>query len=180
MAILRIRTFGDPVLRERAQEVTEITDVHRKLVADMLDTMREAPGVGLAGPQVGVQERVFVWEVEDEHGAVFNPVIVARSEERATDDEGCLSIPGLTFPVERHASVTIEGLDEHGWPLSIEATGDFQARVFQHEIDHLDGVLFLDRLTDDLRKKAMRTLREELLGLPAITPATDAPREGAL
>jgi peptide deformylase len=173
MALLRIREFGDPVLRQRAREVDEVTDVHRKLVADMIETMRDAPGVGLAGPQVGILERLFVWEVDDRHGAVFNPVLVERSDERVTDDEGCLSVPGLTYPVERHATVTIEGLDENGEPIRMEA-GDLLARVFQHETDHLDGVLFMDRLPDDLRKKAMGTLRGKLLGLPS------APREGAL
>ncbi|MFN2588485.1 MAG: peptide deformylase [Actinomycetota bacterium] len=177
MAVLRIRTFGDPVLRERAREVEEVTDVHRKLVADMIETMRDAPGVGLAAPQLGILERVFVWEVDERHGAVFNPVIVEPSDERATDDEGCLSVPGLTYPVERHAAVTVEGLDENGNPVRIEAR-DLLARVFQHEVDHLDGVLFLDRLPDDLRKNALRTLREKLLGLP--TPARVAAREEAL
>ncbi|MDQ3953723.1 MAG: peptide deformylase [Actinomycetota bacterium] len=180
MAILPIRTFGDPVLRQRAREVDRVTDVHRRLVADMLETMRDAPGVGLAGPQVGVLERVFVWEVEGRHGVLFNPVIVSRSEERVTDEEGCLSIPGLAYDVERHASVAVEGLDEHGRPVSIDAGDDvFLARVFQHEIDHLDGVLFLDRLPDDSRKMAMRTLREKLLGLPTAAPAA-VPREEAL
>jgi peptide deformylase len=180
LAILPIRTFGDPVLRQRAREVDEVTDIHRRLVADMLETMRDAPGVGLAGPQVGVLERVFVWEVEDRHGAVFNPVIVRRSDETTTDEEGCLSIPGLTYDVERHASVAIEGVDENGNEISIDAAeDDFLARVFQHEIDHLDGVLFLDRLPDDTRKKAMRTLRDQLLGLPSPEPQT-TPREEAL
>jgi peptide deformylase len=180
VAILPIRTFGDPVLRERAREVDEVTDIHRRLVADMFETMREAPGVGLAGPQVGVLERVFVYEVEGRHGALFNPVIVSRSEETVTGEEGCLSIPGLAYDVERHASVTVEGLDEEGRPVSIDAgDDDFLSRVFQHEIDHLDGVLFLDRLPDDSRKKAMRTLREKLLGLPGPEPATVA-REEAL
>lgn len=180
MARLPIRTFGDPVLRERAREVEEITDIHRRLVDDMIETMREAPGVGLAGPQVGVLERVFVWEVDGRHGAVFNPAIVRRSPEKATDEEGCLSVPGLTYPVERHAHVAIEGMDEHGVPVSMEAD-DLLARVFQHEIDHLDGILFLDRLPDDLRRHAMRTLRESLLGLsePPI-PAREVPREEAL
>lgn len=158
------------MLRQRAREVEEVTDVHRKLVADMIETMREAPGIGLAGPQVGILERVFVWEVDDRHGAVFNPVLVDRSEERAVDDEGCLSVPGLTYPVERHAAVTVEGFDENGEPVRIEAD-DLLARVFQHETDHLDGILFMDRLPDDLRKKAMRSLREKLLGLPSTTPA---------
>lgn len=175
MAVLRIRTFGDPVLRQRAREVEEVTDVHRKLVGDMIETMRDAPGVGLAGPQVGILERIFVWEVDDRHGAVFNPVIVERSDERMTDDEGCLSVPGLTYPVERHSRVTVEGLDENGEPVRIEAD-DLLARVVQHETDHLDGVLFMDRLPDDLRKKAMRSLREKLLGLPS-APAPAAREE---
>ncbi len=164
------------MLRQRAREVEEVTDVHRKLVSDMLETMRDAPGVGLAGPQVGILERIFVWEVDDRHGAVFNPVIVERSDERVVDDEGCLSVPGLTYPVERHAGVTIEGLDEDGDPIRIEA-GDLLARVFQHETDHLDGVLFMDRLSDDLRKTAMRSLREKLLGLPSSPPAPAAREE---
>ena len=180
MAILPIRTFGDPVLRERAREVENVTDVHRRLVADMLETMREAPGVGLAGPQVGVLERVFVWEVEGRHGALFNPVIVRRSEETVVGEEGCLSIPGLAYDVERHASVAVEGLDADGEAVAIDAgEDDFLARVFQHEIDHLDGVLFLDRLPEEARKEAMRTLRERLLGLPGPEPVT-VPREEAL
>ena len=183
MAILDIRTFGDPVLRQRARAVEKITDVHRRLVADMLETMREAPGVGLAAPQVGVLERVFVWEVEGQHGALFNPVIVRRSEEKVTDEEGCLSIPGLAYDVDRHASVAVEGLDLNGEPVSIDAgDDDFLARVFQHEIDHLDGVLFLDRLSDETRKKAMRELREKVLGLPGAGALGHAsvPREEAL
>ena len=181
MAILRIRTFGDPVLRERAREVDQITDVHRRLVADMLETMRVAPGVGLAGPQVGVLERVFVWEVEDRHGAVFNPVIVERSPAMVSGEEGCLSIPGLTYDVERHASVAIEGLDEGGRRISIDTEDDdFLARVFQHEIDHLDGVLFIDRLSEDVRRQAMKSLREKLLGLPGAPEPAAVPREEAL
>ncbi len=180
MAILPIRTFGDPVLRQRARPVEEVTDVHRRLVADMLETMREAPGVGLAAPQVGVLERVFVWEVDGRHGALFNPVVVSRSDEKVTGEEGCLSIPGLAYDVERHASVAVEGLDENGRPLSIDAgDDDFLARVFQHEIDHLDGVLFLDRLPEEARKEAMRTLRDKILGLPG-APVESVPREEAL
>lgn len=181
MAILPIRTFGDPVLRQRAREVERVTDVHRRLVRDMLETMRDAPGVGLAGPQVGVVERVFVWEVEGRHGAFFNPVIVRRSDDSVLGEEGCLSIPGLTYDVERSASVTVEGLDENGEPVSIDAgDDDFLARVFQHEIDHLDGVLFLDRLPDDTRKKAMRSLRDKILGLARDPEPAPLPREEAL
>ncbi len=164
MALLNIRTFGDPVLRQRAQEVTRVERAHRRLVADMFDTMRDAPGVGLAGPQVGVLQRIFVWEVDDRHGAFINPRITARSEETYVDDEGCLSIPGLLYPVERSVAVTVEGLDERGREVSVAAEGHL-ARVFQHEIDHLDGVLFIDRLPEDLRREALRTLRRQALGL---------------
>lgn len=164
MAVLAIRFFGDPVLRERARPVEKFTDLHRRLVADMLDTMREAPGVGLAGPQVGVMDRIFVWEVEDEYGAVINPDIVEASQEMQTDEEGCLSIPGLVYPVERSLRCTIEGRDSDGLPLRIEAEG-FKARVFQHETDHLNGVLFIDRLAPELRKEALRTLSGQALGL---------------
>ena len=120
MAVLRIRTFGDPVLRKPAQEVDKITDVHRRLIADMLDTMRDAPGVGLAGPQVGVMERIFVWETDDEHGAIINPRIVERSDETEVDEEGCLSLPGLAYEVERNSRITIEGLDPDGNELRID------------------------------------------------------------
>ena len=166
MAVLPIRNFPDPVLRQRAADVTEVTDVHRQLVRDMIDTMREAPGVGLAGPQVGVLERIFVWEVEDEYGAVFNPEIVMHSDEKVVDTEGCLSLPGLTYEVERSFEVTVRGLDENGEP--IEITGDdLLARVFQHEIDHLDGVLFIDHLNETDRKEALRVMRDRALGLPS-------------
>jgi peptide deformylase len=176
MATREIRTFGDPVLRQRAREVEEITDLHRKLIKDMIDTMRAAPGVGLAAPQIGVLERIFVWEVEDRHGAVVNPEIVERSSATATDDEGCLSLPGLTYPVERAAEVTIRGLDENGRPIELTGT-ELLARIFQHEIDHLDGVLFIDRLPDAARKDALKNLREQTLGLRSTAPA---PREETL
>ncbi len=165
MAILPIRTFGDPVLRQRARPVERVTDLHRGLVRSMLETMREAPGVGLAGPQVGVLERIFVWEVDERFGAVIDPVVESRSTETIVAEEGCLSVPGLLYPVTRSAAVRIRGLDETGRPLSIDAEA-LLARVFQHEIDHLDGVLFIDRLPDDLRKEALKILREQALGLP--------------
>jgi peptide deformylase len=130
----------------------------------MIETMRQAPGVGLAGNQVGVVERIFVWEVEDAHGVIINPVITERSEETSHDDEGCLSLPGIVYPVERATSVTVEGIDENAIPLKFEAEG-FQARVFQHEIDHLDGVLFIDRLSDEHRKAALSEIRDQALGL---------------
>lgn len=164
MALLRIRQFGDPVLRERAQEIEEVTDVHHRLISDMIETMREAPGVGLAATQVGVLERLFVWEVEDEFGVLINPVIVKRSDEKFIEPEGCLSLPGLTYEVERSYEVTVEAMDENGQPVTI--TGDdLLARVFQHEMDHLDGVLFIDRIDDASRKKALGILRNQALGL---------------
>lgn len=176
MASLSIRQFGDPVLREKARPVEKITDLHRRLVDDMVTTMREAPGVGLAAPQVGVLERIFVYEVEETKGALFNPVIVARSEAMAEDEEGCLSLPGLLYPVDRHVEVRVEGLDERGRPVVLEGR-DLLARVFQHEIDHLDGVLFVDRLPEGLRKEAMRELTRQSLGLPDLSaplPAEEA------
>ena len=164
MALLRIRQFGDPVLRERAREIEEITDAHRRLIADMIETMREAPGVGLAATQVGILERLFVWEVEDEYGALINPVIVHRSKERFIDGEGCLSLPGLTYDVERDYEVTVEALDADGEPITITGT-DLLARVFQHEMDHLDGVLFIDHIGEPERREALSILRNQVLGL---------------
>ena len=177
MAKLPIRQFGDPVLRQRAREVERVTDAHRRLVADMIETMREAPGVGLAGPQVGVVERVFVWEVGDEHGAVFNPVIVTKSDDEVESEEGCLSLPGLYYPVTRPERVVVEGMDENGDPVTLEAD-ELLARVCQHEIDHLDGVLFIDHLSEDLRKQALAILRDQAMGLSA--PVTPKPVEEQL
>lgn len=173
MVPLPIRKFGHPVLRERAREIETVTDLHRRLAKDMLETMRQAPGVGLAANQVGVLERIFVWEVENDHGAIINPVITDRSEETYHDDEGCLSMPGIVYPVERSTRVTVEGIDENGQPVKIEAE-EFQARIFQHEIDHLDGVLFIDRLTDDHKKAALSEIRDQALGLGPIAQNEEA------
>ena len=174
MAVLEIRTFGDPVLRQRAQPVERVTEMHDRLIADMIETMRVAPGVGLAAPQVGILERIFVWEVEEEHGAVIDPEIVWRSDSQESAEEGCLSIPGLFYPVMRAEAVEVRGLDAAGDAITMKAEG-FLARVCQHEIDHLDGVLFLDRLDEDVRREALRALREQMLGL-APTP-TGPPQE---
>ncbi len=173
MAILRIREFGDPSLRQRARSIDRVTDAHRRLAQDMLDTMRSAPGVGLAGPQVGVLERIFVWEVGEEHGVLINPAIVSRSEATEVDEEGCLSLPGIAYEVERSSEVVVEGRDANGEPVLLEAF-DLLARVCQHEIDHLDGVLFIDHLGESHRKEALRTLREEALGLRAVPPRPPA------
>ena len=179
MAILPIRKFGDPALRQRAQEVERVTDLHKRLIEDMYETMRDAPGVGLAGPQVGVMERIFVWEVGEEHGAVINPVIVSRSDEQEEGEEGCLSLPGIYYPVTRPTAVRVEGLDENGNHVSLDAEG-LLARVCQHETDHLDGVLFIDRLAEDLRKEALTTLRDRALGLPSSVPPSPHPTEESL
>ncbi len=140
----------------------------------MFETMRAAPGIGLAAPQVGTLERIFVYEIGDDVGAIVNPRIVARSSETETDFEGCLSLPGLQYPVERSVAVTMEGLDENGEEISIEAD-DLLAVVFQHEFDHLDGVLFIDHLPEDMRKEALRILRDQALGLsvPVMGLATE-------
>ena len=157
MAIRKIIYLDNPVLRQRARKVAAFDVALKKLVDDMLETMREAPGVGLAAPQVAVGQRVIVVGVPpadpDEEDpspdagktwAVINPEIVKASEEKAVGAEACLSIPGYAGDVERHQAVVIKGFNVRGKPIRIKAE-DFTARVFQHEIDHLNGVLFIDR-----------------------------------
>lgn len=159
---LEIRKFGDPVLKSRAAPVDAFDDSLVRLAEDMLLTMRENEGVGLAANQVGRLKRILVAGLEDEEYVVVNPEIVASAEETAADTEGCLSIPGIQVNVERPVGVTLRGQDVSGEPLSIEATG-LLARVFQHEVDHLNGVLILDRTDRESRKAAMREMRERLL-----------------
>jgi len=163
MAILPIRLFPDPVLREPAAVVAIVDDSVRKLIADMAETMKAAPGVGLAAPQVGVQRRVLVYCTGSEEPlrALVNAEIVERSGSIVAD-EGCLSIPELTYPVERAERISVRGLDGEGQPVTYEVE-DFEARVVQHEVDHLDGVLFLDRIDSELRREALRILREREL-----------------
>ena len=161
MAIFPVRLFGDPVLRERACEVPKIDGSIRKLMQDMVETMQAAPGVGLAANQVGVLRRVIVWQNDLERGALANPVIVERAGQ-VEDEEGCLSLPGLTYPVERAQWVRVEGLDARDGVVSLEAS-DLTARILQHEIDHIDGVLFIDRLSAELQREARRVLREQTL-----------------
>lgn len=145
MAVLDIRKEGDPVLRQRAKPVDRVTKRTQRLIRDMADTMYAAEGIGLAAPQVGVSERIIVVDIGDGLIAVVNPRIVYASG-TAVDVEGCLSIPGLRGYVERAETVHVEGLDEKGRPWRMEASG-LLARVFQHEIDHLDGILFTDKAT---------------------------------
>ncbi len=161
MAILDIRLFGDPALRQRAREVSDFDERLQRLADDMLATMRAAAGVGLAANQVGVLKRLFTWEVEDTHGAVANPWLEDASEELQEGDEGCLSFPGLFYPVQRPLRVRIRHRDLHGEEQVTDVEG-FRARVFLHEMDHLDGVLFIDHLARHDRKEAMRLMRERL------------------
>lgn len=168
MAIQPIRLFGDPILRTKAVEVVDFDLELRRLVRDLTDTMLEAPGAGLAAPQIGVGLRVFTWNVEGVVGHLVNPVL-DLSEETQDGDEGCLSIPGLRIDCRRSLSVVARGFDQYGEPLVVEGS-QLLARAIQHETDHLDGVLFVDRLTPELRKQAMKEIREsEWFGVSAPT-----------
>jgi peptide deformylase len=158
VAAYQIRIFGDPVLTQRAAEVTDIDGSLARLVDDMVETMHEARGVGLAAPQVGVQKRLFVYQLEDrEPVAIVNPTIV-ESRGEWEYDEGCLSIPGLFFPIVRPKEIHLTGWDLDGHEVSIEAD-EIEARCFQHELDHLDGRLLISMLDKTQRKEAMRELR---------------------
>ena len=159
MAILPIRIFGDPVLRQPARDVVEFDERLRRLADDMLETMRSVPGVGLAANQVGVLKRLFTWEVEEEHGAVVNPVLEDASEEVVEADEGCLSFPGLFYPLGRPFGVRITYRDLDGESRTRSVDG-LLARVFLHEMDHLNGVLFIDHLARHDRKDALKRMRE--------------------
>ena len=170
MPIQPIRLFGDPVLRKPAVEVVDFDHELRRLVEDLTDTMLEAPGAGLAAPQIGVGLRVFTWYVEGEVGHLVNPVL-RLSEEQQDGPEGCLSIPGLSIDCRRALSVVAQGFDQYGEPVTVEGS-ELLARAIQHETDHLDGVLFLDRLDPANRKLAMKEIRESewfgLAGSPTI------------
>jgi peptide deformylase len=165
LAVLPIRTLGDPVLRERAREVDVFDDALARLADDMFESMYDAPGVGLAAPQVGLSIRLFVYDDgERARGAIANPELTDLEGE-VTIDEGCLSVPGIYQPSPRALSLTLRGHDLRGAPVSIHAE-DLLARIFQHETDHLDGVLYLDRLPDEVRRQAMAEIRVHELGGP--------------
>jgi peptide deformylase len=153
-----IRLFGDPVLRTPADPVKDFDAELRRLVKDLTDTMQDAPGVGLAAPQIGVSLRVFTYHVDDVLGHLINPSL-DLSEETETGDEGCLSFPGLAYPATRAYGVVAKGFNMYGEPVTLEGTGQL-ARCVQHETDHLDGVLFIDRLDKAQRKLAMKEIRE--------------------
>jgi peptide deformylase len=164
VATLEVRIFGDPVLRQKAHEVEDFDGRLAKLAGDMFDTMRERQGVGLAANQVGVLKRMFTWEVafEDEDpvgSAVVNPTLVDASEDLEEDDEGCLSFPGLFYPVKRPLRIEVAHQDLGGDHRTVQLEG-FLARIWLHEMDHLNGILFIDHLAQHDRREAMRRIRE--------------------
>jgi len=167
LALSQIRQWGDPVLRMRAYEVEEFDDDLKRLAARMVNLMRDAQGVGLAATQVGILRRIFVFQTdaEGEPTEVVNAELVERSDGLDTDAEGCLSLQGVSVPVERHCRVTLVGRDPDGHELRLELEG-LEARVVQHELDHLDGTLIVDRTDREHRREALGTLRPQpLLGL---------------
>ena len=158
MPVQPIRLFGDPVLRTPAVAVTDFDKELQRLVSDLTDTMMNAPGAGLAAPQIGVGLRVFTWYVDGELGHLVNPSL-DLSEELQDGPEGCLSLPDLTFDCKRALSLVAKGFNMYGDPVTIEGS-ELLARAIQHETDHLDGVLFIDRLDREARKAAMKAIRE--------------------
>jgi peptide deformylase len=167
----QIRTYGDPVLKTKASEVTDINGKVARLVDDMFDTLYESDsGIALAAPQIGVQKQIFVWDVDDEQMAIINPQIVESSGEWVYD-EGCLSIPGLYVEMLRPNHVLVRGFTVDGDEIEIEAS-ELMGRLFQHEIDHLHGVLMFDRMTPEQRKEAMTEYRR----VQESPPPADAPK----
>ncbi|MFH5823374.1 peptide deformylase [Georgenia sp. AZ-5] len=162
MAMRDIRVVGDPVLRTPCEEITEIDARVRSLVEDLLETVDDEGRAGLAANQIGVGLRAFSWNIDDQIGYVLNPRLVALSEDEYQDgDEGCLSVPGLWFPTKRAWYARVEGIDLDGKKVVVEGE-ELMARCLQHECDHLDGILYIDRLEKGVRRKAMRAIREQL------------------
>ncbi len=157
-----IRIYGDPVLKQPTQVVDKIDATIAKLAADMIEVMHKAPGVGLAANQVGISKRMFVYDIGSGAKVVINPVI-GETDGEWTYEEGCLSVPGLYWPIVRPRRAHLEGLDLDGNPVSVDAE-DLEARVFQHEIDHLDGVLLVQRLDEEQLREAKRELRRIAVG----------------
>ena len=172
MAVRPVRLFGDPVLRARAAEVVDFDKELRNLVRDLLDTMTQESAAGLAAPQLGISLRVFSYHCgdgsgDDVTGHLVNPVIQMLGEDMQDGPEGCLSIPGLSWDCRRHLRVIARGQNQHGEPIEVQGT-ERLARAIQHETDHLDGVLFIDRLDPETRKQAMREIRHaRWFGAPA-------------
>ncbi|MGL5830253.1 MAG: peptide deformylase [Angustibacter sp.] len=170
MTVQDIRLFGDPVLRTPAAEVTTFDRELQQLVQDLTDTMRDAPGLGLAAPQLGVGLRVFTYWVDDQLGHLINPNLDLSSEMQ-DGEEGCLSLPGLTYDTPRALRVVAKGMNMYGEPVVIQGS-ELLARCIQHETDHLDGILFIDRLDRESRKKALKAIREADWGGPPPTVKT--------
>lgn len=163
LALAQIRQYPDAALKMAARPVEEFDDDLRRLADRMKQLMLDANGIGLAATQVGVLQRLFVFQVDDEEvAAIANPEIVERSEETTVDDEGCLSIQGVLLPIERAATITIAGRDENGAEVRYELEEPY-SRVAQHESDHLDGVLILDRTTPEARREALAGLRPRIV-----------------
>jgi peptide deformylase len=161
VALAQIRQYGDPVLRMRAEPVASVDDELRSTGERMISLMQDADGVGLAATQVGILRRFFVFRDEEDPLLVVNPEITSSSREKETDEEGCLSLGPVRVPVERSLAVTLEGLDSEGAPLKLELEG-LAARVAQHEVDHLDGMLILQRTDPESRREALKLLRPRL------------------
>ena len=159
MAIRPVRLFGDPVLRTPAEPVTDFDKQLRNLVKDLTQTLKDAQGAGLAAPQIGVGLRVFAYAVGSERGYLVNPELSFPDEEELDGEEGCLSFPGIYFDVKRRLNTVARGFSDRGDPVQVVGT-DVLARCLQHETDHLDGVLFIDRMDPAIRKQAMREIRE--------------------
>jgi peptide deformylase len=169
VSVTPIRLFGDPVLRTPAAPVVDFDTELRRLVGDLTETMFAAGGAGLAAPQIGVGLRVFTWYVDGEVGHLVNPDL-SLSDETQDGEEGCLSLPDIVFNCERALRVVAKGFNMHGEPVTIEGS-ELLARAIQHETDHLDGILFIERLDAETRKLAMRAIREsEWFGAPASPP----------
>jgi peptide deformylase len=170
LTVQPIRLFGDPVLRTPADPVADFDKQLRRLVADLTDTLHQQQGSGLAAPQLGVGLRVFVFDVDDVVGHLINPVLDFPDEQEQDGPEGCLSIPGVYVDTKRRMNVVAKGFNKYGDPVQLVGTGQM-ARCCQHETDHLDGVLFLDRLDAKRRKEAMRLIRQQEWYDPAAPPA---------
>jgi|TARA_B100000959_G_scaffold263154_1_gene302256 peptide deformylase len=174
VAAREIRLIGDPVLRTRSNEVTDVDAALARLCDEMFEAMYEAAGIGLAAPQVGVRQRFFVYDHGEDHGVIVNPEVVESDGEWAFD-EGCLSVPDLSFEIVRPRRIHLVGIDLDGNEVSIEAD-ELEARLFQHELDHLDGILIVDHLDEDQLREAKRALRERTLAAGMAAPAGGGPR----
>jgi peptide deformylase len=161
VALAQIRQYGDPVLKMRAEPVEQVDDELRRMGDRMVALMHDADGIGLAATQVGILRRFFVFRDEEDDVVVVNPTITSSSDETEVDEEGCLSLGAVRVPVERSLAVTLEGLDREGAPLRLELEG-ISARVAQHELDHLDGTLILQRTDPESRREALKLLRPRL------------------